>query len=305
MDPLIIAALREAIRQEHASPVVGGGKGRTAKGLFPKRTKPYGEAIKVCLDKEHGFLDIIREEQKGKTIQQFVRINDRGLETLVANLPVEEFGKLIAEAHSSYRGKLLEQCLRSVRERLSQFQEQKTRLMEARQRMAIASLEFMHAYMGRLDEDKSHLDSELAGALEARNRLAQERAAHQTAIARKEDGQSTRSPLPAVSESDLDFQRDISEELVYAWQDTVNPETQDALARVLFNVGVERIAKVGERVEFDGRWHHTDEALHPGDPAEVVHPGWRLVNQRGSYLIARARVKAASKTGETRHVQHD
>jgi hypothetical protein len=299
MEPLVLDALREAVRQERAIPMVGVGKGRDAKGLFPKRTKPFGEAIKLCLDKDHGFLDVIREERKGKTVRQFVTINGRGLDALVTNLPSDEYGKLFAEAAPIFRGRLLAQCLRAVRERLGQFEEQRARLLEARQKMAAATVEFMCAHLAQLDEDKSHVDRERAGALEARNRLAQERAAYEAAEARENQGQPTRTPPLAISEGELDFQRDVSEQLVYTWQDAVSTETQDALARVLFNVGVERIGEAGERVEFDGRWHHTDEELQPGDPAEVVRPGWRLVNQRGSYLIARARVKVTSKTEES------
>src|SRR5438094_5968582 len=120
MDPLVIDALREAVRQDRAIRLVVFGKGRDSKGLFPKRTKPYGQAIKACLDKEHGFLEVIREERKGKTLHHFVRINHRGLETLVANLPVEEYGKLVGEAVPIYRGKLLQECLKSIRDRLEQ-----------------------------------------------------------------------------------------------------------------------------------------------------------------------------------------
>src|SRR5947209_1522806 len=153
MDPLVLAALREAVRQERAIPLVGFGKERDAKGLFPTRTKPYGEAIKLCLDKEAGFLNVAREEGKGKAVHQFVTINDRGLDALVANLPTDEYGKLVAEAASAYRGKLLEQCLRSVRARLGQIEEQRTRLLEDRQRVAAATLEFMCAYVGRVEEE--------------------------------------------------------------------------------------------------------------------------------------------------------
>jgi hypothetical protein len=292
MDSVVLDALREAVRQERAIPLVKVGKGRAAEGLFPKRTKPYGEAIKRCLDKDHGFLEVVREERKGKTVRQFVRISERGLDALAAHLPIEEYGRLVAEAAPVFRGQLLELCLRSVRDRLGQSEEQRVRLAEVHQRMVAATADFMGAYVRQLEEEQRRVGGELAAALEARNRLADERAAYESAAARANEGQPTRIVPLAFSEADLNFQRDISEELVYAWQNATSSETQAALARVLLNVGVERIGEAGERVEFDGRWHHSDDELHPGDPAKVVRHGWRLANQRGNRVLARAHVKA-------------
>jgi hypothetical protein len=293
MDSLVLDALRESLRHQDAIPLVSQGKRPEGKGLFPKRTKPYAQAIQTCLDKKHALLDIVREERKGKTVHHFVTINDHGLDALTANLPVEEYLKLVEEAVPDRRARLIDICLESVRRRVSQSEAERAPVTASRQRATSAMFALLTAYLNQLDTERKRLDQELADVTDVKARLLL------VGADKNETPQDARKDLPdrpprvANSEEELDYQRDVGEQLVYAWKDADTQETQDALARVLFNVGVERLGEVGQRVEFDGRWQHTEDALFPGNPAEVVKPGWRLVNQRGSFLIARARVKKA------------
>ena len=96
------------------------------------------------------------------------------------------------------------------------------------------------------------------------------------------------------SDAEIEFQRNLSEELVFAWQDAASSDTRAGLERALFNVGVERLNAPGDIVEFDGTTQHTEDEVAQGDPVEVILPGWQLVNPRGISLLARAKVIKAT-----------
>jgi hypothetical protein len=277
LDDIVLDALREAVRQDNPVRLVTSGKRPENKGLFPKRAKPYTAAIALCLDKEKGLLEIAREERKGRTVAQFVTINEHGLEALAAHVPVEEYRKLLDQVSPSYRTRLVEKCLESVRRSSEQLDAERKRLLEVRQSTMTAAMEMATVYLSQLDAEKKQLNDKTSNLSELRSRL-----------------QSVPFPAPTPrTEEDCIFQRDISEQLVYAVVDASSQETRDALTRVLFNAGVEYIGEPGERVEFDARWQDTEDDLYPGDAAEVVKPGWRLVNQRGTDLLAKAKVKKA------------
>lgn len=103
-------------------------------------------------------------------------------------------------------------------------------------------------------------------------------------------GRSETPDLPVpVDDADRDFQAEMAQELVFAWQDA-DAEARVALARVMTNLGLTRLGEVGEHVAFDGRRYTTQgEPLFPGDLAVIEEPGWQL--ERGGH--ARTLVRAA------------
>ena len=105
-----------------------------------------------------------------------------------------------------------------------------------------------------------------------------------------------------TSDPEIEFQKNLSEELVFAWQDAPSPEVQAGLERALFNVGVEPIGQRGDIVEFDGITQHTEDDVLQGDIVEIVLPGWQLVNRRGKSLIARARVNKSTRSPASKEV---
>ncbi|QGJ71720.1 Hypothetical protein PBC10988_34270 [Planctomycetales bacterium 10988] len=104
--------------------------------------------------------------------------------------------------------------------------------------------------------------------------------------------------LPQVAdqkaEAEWEFYRDVSEQLVFAWQDTENPETKKSLEGVFFNLGIQPIGQPGKQVSFNGREHYTEDDLFRGEPAVIVESGWRLEDQTNRYLIARAKVQSVT-----------
>jgi hypothetical protein len=290
LDPLIINALRGALRAEHPVRLVSAGKRPDVAGLFPSTAKKYAQAIAICLDKEQPLLDVVREETVKAKIYRFVIVNDRGIGALVSSVPAEEHENLMREAAPRHRANLAEKCVAVARRSLAEFAARQRQLSEMRQQTTAAALQLTEAYLKQIDTERQRLGEEQAASAEAEARLRLE-AARPPALPNTAEPQA--SPTTRSSEEELNFQRDISEELVYAWRDAETQETKEALARALFNVGVVRVGELGERVPYDGRWQDTQDELNVGDVVEIVRPGWRLVNLRGSYLITRAVVRKA------------
>ncbi|HHO50886.1 MAG TPA: hypothetical protein ENK18_08415 [Deltaproteobacteria bacterium] len=99
-------------------------------------------------------------------------------------------------------------------------------------------------------------------------------------------------PAP-TGEADLDFQREVAEELVFAWQDAEVEAARQSLSRILVNLGAERLGAVGEEVSFDGTVHRSADDLFPGDPARIVEPGWTMIRSGRARLLAKAEVTDA------------
>jgi hypothetical protein len=101
---------------------------------------------------------------------------------------------------------------------------------------------------------------------------------------------------PATEAENLYRQR-TAQELVFAWQDADN-STRSSIERVLFNLGAEAIGAIGDRMEFSGRLHTSDEPAFPGDTVEIVQPGWLLADSHGGYLLAHAKVSLVPDSKE-------
>lgn len=99
------------------------------------------------------------------------------------------------------------------------------------------------------------------------------------------------SAAKAVTERDLDFQRDACELLVFAWQDAESPETRQSLEPVMRNLGLDQVEKIGAKVEFNGLLHECNGEVQKGEVVRVILPGWQLKGPQGQYVIAKAQVE--------------
>lgn len=297
-DPLVLAALRKALGTRGPIRLVRAGKRPQDGELFPSTAKKNQQAIAVCLNKERPLLEIVREQMVNGKLEQFVTLTDWGLEVLLGAVPAEEHANLMEEAAPLFRSRLAEKCLVVVRQHLGELEVRQKELSESRQRTTVAALQLARTYLDQLAANRQQLDreAEAATGLEASLHGEQTGSGAPSKPAQ-------RPAAPPRSEEDLNFQRDISEELVYGWREAETQETSEALARVLFNVGVERLGEPGQQVSFDGRWQHSEDELNADDQVEIIRPGWRLVNSRGTYLITRAVVRKALRAQERKACQ--
>lgn len=118
------------------------------------------------------------------------------------------------------------------------------------------------------------------------------------AVTSATNGHSQAKPPSASSsgepdtESDRDYQRDVTDHLVFAWQDAKTAETRLQLERVMFNIGLRRLGESEGVVPFNGLEHDTKDRLFPGDKAKVVEPGWMLLRGPKKKVLAKALVQA-------------
>jgi len=100
------------------------------------------------------------------------------------------------------------------------------------------------------------------------------------------------------SESERDFHRDITLELVFAWQDAETKEAKKSLERVMFNVGIRELGAPGDRVDFNGIYHDTNDDLFPDEPAIIMESGWQVRRGGKTRVLAKAVVKAEEELSE-------
>lgn len=330
-DSALRSALAQAICWDGFVPLVSSPK--TGEGLFAYRKPPNKKVIARCLDADRPLL-IIRSSggtAPGQKVLESAQITDKGVATLVRLSQIEDFPRLVSQASATWKGRVLSHCLRAIVKRSGE---------SSRPSSGAVIRECFDAAQRHLDELSRKLDDivtlqdEIADAVTSFSKstatglskqikrltdegkvLGEARAA---LVAPPEvDGLSPsvrnigwermQVGISANSEAALDFQRGLSQELIFAWQDSRNPEVRENLERVLYNVGVERIGSLGDAVVFDGSVHKTSDDLIPGEAAVVELPGWQLVNRRGVYLLAPVRVSRASSVqeGTHRHVNVD
>jgi hypothetical protein len=106
---------------------------------------------------------------------------------------------------------------------------------------------------------------------------------------------STSAAAPqAVRLSDADaLKRAMAKELVLSWERADHPETRRGLARAMVALGLRELGRPGDRVRFSGKVHAAagDASLFPGDPAEIVEPGWTVTDAAGDLLLRKALVQ--------------
>jgi hypothetical protein len=325
-DDVVISALRKAIEKDTELPLVTQGDAQEEVGLFPDRKGPSKKAIQACTEGDKPLLLVREEPGKGKTPKQFARITDKGIVTLVAQTPLKQLPDLIDVSAPSLRTRVIRSCLRSIGRRAgeldpwnhrrlmqtclkaaqSQYDAIESRLEEVLNEEKLLSEwinDFLKVTRARMENTKQRLNGELDTLAKAATAMiAPEESSPQGAPRRLQLPEWQRVPTTDV---DMDFQKNLSEELVFAWQDASSSEVQAGLERALFNVGVERVGDLGEIVEFNGTWHHSADDVENGEPVEIKIPGWQLVNRRGKYLIARAKVAKTAAIPPSRGLARD
>ena len=107
--------------------------------------------------------------------------------------------------------------------------------------------------------------------------------------------QTNPSPAPTAAprdEAGEDFQRDLCEQLAFAWRESRSDETRQSLEQAMFNSGLRRFGNPGDAVEFDGLTHETAGSLLPGDKAVIESPGWKLDRKGRSRVLIKAKVRS-------------
>jgi hypothetical protein len=288
MAELVQNALDRAIQQTGDVRLVS--KGAKAPGLFPGRgtNKLKTEAIASCF--AQGFFEKSREVEEGKgrsaKKSEFVRITPVGIKALFENLPIERGAELlqrVSPAHLESAEKAFRQCATA-----------KMQALESRVSALLAEESNLHTTLQGIVNSRISFLAETRRSLEQAIEDARHAVEGKLAPVQPVGGQRESTSKGAITEEDLDFQRDQSEQLVFAWQDA-RDQTKSALENVMYNLGLEAVGERGQVARFDGREHETDEVVEQGQPVTILHPGWRLSNSRGVYLISKARV---TKEGE-------
>jgi hypothetical protein len=310
-DELVLNALRKAIERDTGVRLVAIGETPEEAGLFPDRKGPAKKAIQACIEVEKPLLLIREEPSKGKTPNQVAEITDTGLATLAAQTPIKEFPDLIAASASLMKTRVIRSCLRSLAGRSAELDPWNYRaVVETCLTLAQGQFDAIEKRLAEVQMEEKRLGNTIRKFLKDRwtgveiriKRLTDERDALSEASTAVVDpaevvasSQARRPQLPEwqrvpSTDPEIDFQRSLGAELVFAWQDAASSETRDGLERALFNVGIERLNEPGEIVEFDSTSHHTEDEVVEGESVEVVLPGWKLVNTRGTSLLAKGRV---------------
>jgi hypothetical protein len=311
-EDLILNALRKSIEQSGVFRLVAAGEAPEQAGLFPDGKKgPAKKAIQECTEGEKPLLEVRKEPGKGKTSNEFAKITQTGLQRLFALAPLTQFPELISIAAPLLRTRvirsaltalgeraeeldpwehrrLVEDCLKATQTQFDSIEVRLQKLVGEQKQLGESINEFLRVARDRFEQQRRRLAEELGSLADAA-----------TALVPPTEGATGDSPrrprLPEwqrvpTSNPEIDFQKNLSEELVFAWQDAATAEAKDALDRALFNVGVERLAAPGDVIAFDGSAHVTDDDVVEGEPVEVVLPAWQLVTPRGTSLLARAKV---------------
>jgi hypothetical protein len=321
-------ALAKAITREGFSPLVTTPKG--GEGLFANRSPANKQAIEICLDAANLLLLVKKTEEteeSGKSVEQ-VRINEKGIARLVRLTVVRDFPVLITSASGACKAKLLNHCLRAIVKRsnepsnpsigtaikecfdaaqgyLDDLTVRLNQIIDSQRAIAEAVLGFTKSMSTSFARQSKLLNDEGNLLAEARAQLVAPPPENAAGSSRRDIGWE-RLQLGRANESEaaIEFQRSLSQELVFAWQDTTSPEARACLERALFNVNVRKMGEPGDQVIFDGSVHRTEDDLIPGEPAEVTEPGWQFVNKRGTFLIAPTRVRKAAHPSTTEEKPH-
>ena len=155
-DQLLLAALRQARSHPGDHRLFRAGK---LPGLFPSRTGPAAEAATAAL--QQGLLELVRNETKGKTTTEWVRLTAQGVDYLhqhdspLAVLRELRQSMMLAESGlPAWLDGLAEQWRRTHEQLTEQVRSYATQLASLRQRVDEA--------LRRLEASRPTLSAELA-----------------------------------------------------------------------------------------------------------------------------------------------
>jgi hypothetical protein len=102
-------------------------------------------------------------------------------------------------------------------------------------------------------------------------------------------------PEPRTGE-ERDFRRSECDRLAAAWRDAWDAkktEGAECLVDAMWNIpGFRMIGEAGARVEFNGRYHESEQSVASG-PVTIVRPGWLLMEDGGEHVALKAAVVKA------------
>jgi hypothetical protein len=288
---LVLAALETALEHEGECRLLTAGK---QKGLLPggRATAAKTQAMDKCLDPELGLFTIREvEEGKGKSASKvrYVTITRRGIELLLMRRTPAERHELLEKCANPHKELAQEALLNVVEEELKRIESQREALDNRSTELRQVIKKPASDQLAALDRARRDLDRQF----EELQRLTS--GMNVPANGTVPPGPRERPPRPdPASEGDIEFQQHLCHQLVFAWQDNADPEARAVLEPAMLNAGLERVGEVGETVPFDNRDHRTASNLLPGEPARIIEPGWQLVSQRGTLLIAPMEVTSAA-----------
>ncbi len=298
---LLLEALETALEREGECRLMP--KGARAKGLLPagRLTAARKQTLEQCLDRELGLFSV-REVEEGEgtstTKAYFVTITPRGIEFLFARRTPAERQELLSKCANPHKEIAHDAWLRVTADELNRITSERELLDKRAAELRKLIKEVVEEQFAALDRARKDLE---------RQRDELQGVAHPIPEpgGPERPGKKTGDrPIGPVTDGDIDFQRDLCRELVFAWQDNSEPEARAALEVVMGNAGLERFGETGETVSFDNREHHAASDLLPGQPAVVLEPGWQLKSPRGTLLIAPMQVTAAGHPGEVGHASN-
>lgn len=280
------AALESALGQSGGVRLIA--KGAKIPGLFPGgKNKEVAAAIAQCRSDElFTFAEI--EEKKGKTTAkaEFATMTAKGIAALFSSTDSVRRLDLLAAVSPDHRAMAEEACVVAFNGELKTQRDQLDAILAKESDLAFQLRTFLETRLATFAAARSRIDLTIRDSENAIAAIASPPPELPTA---------TKPPLPPKpveprDEQDLDFQRDLSEQLVIAWKDAGNPEAKELFETVMFNLGIEQLGERGKIIPFDQTTQIVDEPLDRGEPVEVLEPGWRLTSPRGSYLISRTKV---------------
>jgi hypothetical protein len=295
---LLAAKSREAlIRALHQNgPARLVSSGAKAPGLFAAaRSNEATSAIQQC--RAEGWLEIVDQEVKTArktTVVAHATLTAAGIERLFLESGPSERLELLTQASPLHRPNAQAAFAKAIHEEWSSAQ----------------------AALKKATDDENEAADQLKAVLKHRHEQAKtaraelerrcqeiEHSLTEVEVKRPSESKVPEAPGPGpITSSDLDFQREKCRQLVNAWREVSSPEARQQLEDVLFNIGVEQLGERGEQIPFDNSIHQVDRPVEHDALVEVVEPGWRLTNQRGSYLISPTQVRAIEVS---EHAPHD
>jgi hypothetical protein len=285
-DQLVLDALEKALRVGHEFRLISVGKKPEGAGLFPDEKGARKTALEKSLYTDPAFLTVVRSEEaqvgKRKTVHRFVTVTTKGIEHLCSKLPAEKLGDLLIIAAER------------AKEEVRALQAKADKIVEARQRV----LDNVNALAQQLAE-ATHRSQAAVNDAAQKATVLQSHLDSLPLPASLMPSAPTRTPLRRAStEEEARFRQRAAQQLVFAWQEST-PEGREPIERALLNLGAEPIGRLGEHFEFAGRVHESREPMLPGDPVEILRPGWLLRDDSGGYLLGHAQVRAVQqKSGD-------
>ncbi len=280
------------------------GKG----ALFATKTGANKDAIDRCLNPERPLLRVVRTEKTN----EFVGLAPAGFELIAKELPEEKVGPMAKTVALGLTPTPRIQFLHAIIGRTPDTAAELTPVLEA------ATLEEAKETEARVAAAAARREKDEANkkALELALKVFEERKTARIKSLKREleaegydfneNEAKGEKPTPAGesggTRDEVRFDkvppqerfRQYARRYVSAWLEAINlgkVEARQFMEVAMGNMdGFEQIGEEGERVAFNGKHHRAKTGVSTGAQVTVVHPGWKLVEDDGEYIIEPALV---------------